>query len=116
MRRSEKDWRYWWTMPLLIAAGIIGPGLAAPEAHADINSDAFVMALDSEGIPYTSKNDAIKAGKAVCTILDTGLSMYEASIVVHENTDLSMYDSGYVVGAATAAFCPEHLRETGWVV
>ncbi|AYQ99573.1 hypothetical protein PBI_IRISHSHERPFALK_57 [Mycobacterium phage IrishSherpFalk] len=59
-------------MPLLIAAGIIGPGLAAPEAKADITSDAFVMALDSEGITYSSKPAVINAGKAICNILDTG--------------------------------------------
>lgn len=23
------DWKYWWTMPLLILAGILLPGLAA---------------------------------------------------------------------------------------
>ncbi|QNN98892.1 hypothetical protein SEA_MARAVISTA_57 [Mycobacterium phage Maravista] len=115
MRRNEKSWRYWWTMPLLIAAGIIGPGLAAPEAKADITSDAFVMALDSEGITYSSKPAVINAGKAVCDVLDTGYTMYEASILVHDNSNLNLYDAGYFVGAATASFCPEHLTGTGWV-
>ena len=47
--------RDWWYAPVLIVLGILLPGWFAPPAHADVNSDAFIMTLDSEGITYTSE-------------------------------------------------------------
>ncbi|QFG11107.1 hypothetical protein PBI_QUEENHAZEL_35 [Mycobacterium phage QueenHazel] len=101
--------RDWIWAPLLIVAGILGAGLvAAPNAQADIVSDAFILALDSEGITYASESAAINAGHAVCDYMDTGASIYSASVLVYQNSHLDLYDAGYFVGAATAAFCPEH--------
>lgn len=106
--------RDWIWAPALIAVGMLAPGLAtAPAAHADINSDAFVMALDAEGITYSTEADVIKAGYAICDYMDTGATAYDATVMVHNNSQLDLHDSGYVVGAATAAFCPEHVHTIG---
>lgn len=115
VRPDSRRLRDWWYTPVLIAAGILLPGWFAPPAHADVNSDAFIMTLDSEGIAYTSETEAIKAGHAICDYLDTGASIYSATLLVYNNTPLDMYHAGYFVGASTGAFCSWHAPNVGVV-
>ncbi|ALA48699.1 NKF protein [Mycobacterium phage Seagreen] len=115
MRRNEKSWRYWWTMPLLIAAGIIGPGLAAPEAGADSLNDRFIAVIESEGITGVTDRDAIVAAKAVCQLLNAGYTPGEVEQEVYYQTDLYAYHAEFLVAAAESVYCPQHLTNQGVV-
>ncbi len=60
--------------PLLLARVAAAIELAAP-AHADNSTDAgFLAALDQAGITHSGANHAIAAGRAVCELMDQGLS------------------------------------------
>jgi hypothetical protein len=90
------------------AAAALGMGLAAP-AFADPETDAiFVGVLDDEGIPYTSAADAITVANAVCEFMGDGNSLTDATLQVSEESGLGVEDSGFFVGAATAAYCPAY--------
>lgn len=91
---------------LAIFAAIVGPGA---QAHADPSHDlAFLQVLDAQGISYTNASDAIGAGHQVCGMLDTGATFARVLDEVISQSHLDVYNSGFFIGASTAAFCPEH--------
>lgn len=86
------------------------PACATP-AHADLTDDAYVSVLHEEGITGRPA-DLIRMGHAVCDLRDEGWSsMRIAREIADVNDDMSLSDGAYLVGAAQAAYCPEH--ETG---
>ena len=92
---------------VLVAAAALATGLAAP-AHAEGETDAiFINVLDEEGIPYTSATDAISVANGVCVLLSEGNSLEDATREVMNKTRLDVEQSGFFVGAATAAYCPD---------
>lgn len=101
--------REWLWAPLLLAAGILLPGLAAPPAHADAGPDiAFLQVLDDQGITYSNATNIIDAGHAVCEYrADHSLSATVA--MVRRNSILDQHNAAYFVGAAEAAYCPTFL-------
>lgn len=84
----------------LLTAAIL---FAAP-THAD--ADAFIAALDSHGIAYTSRQAAIDTGKRVCAELRQGQTPEQIAVDIMNNSGLTAYSSGFVVGASIRAFCP----------
>ncbi|MDM3894795.1 hypothetical protein [Mycobacterium intracellulare] len=92
-----KPWRWWWTMPLLIFAGIVGPGMAA--AHAD-------------PIPQPVINYAAHNASRVCAALDAaptfpGISNTLDSI--QRETGFNPLYSADVLVLSVDAVCPRHL-------
>lgn len=92
-----RHWRWWWTMPLLIFVGIVGPGLAT--AHAD--------PIPQPVINYTAHN----AGR-VCAALDAaptfpGISNTLDSI--QRETGFNPLYSADVLVLSVDAVCPRHL-------
>ena len=59
-----------------------------------------------EGIPYAAASDAILVAKGVCVFLNEGNSLTDATLQVKKESGLSVEQSGFFVGAATAAYCP----------
>jgi hypothetical protein len=89
-----------------VAAGIaLATSMAAP-AYADDNDSIFISVLDDEGIPYTKASDAILVAKGVCVFLKDGNSLTDATVQVMKESGLGAEQSGFFVGAATAAYCP----------
>ncbi|AXQ60757.1 hypothetical protein SEA_SOUL22_62 [Mycobacterium phage Soul22] len=112
----QQHWRYWWTMPLLIAAGIIGPGLAAPHAEADSLNDRFIAVIESEGITgVDSERDAIVTARKVCALLNVGVPEGAIAQQIYINSDLSPYQVAFFVAAAESVYCPQHLTNQGVV-
>jgi len=66
----------------------------------------FVSVLDEQGIPYTQASDAILVAKGVCVSLNEGNSLTDATLQVKNESGLSVEQSGFLVGAAAAAYCP----------
>lgn len=96
---------------LLLLAGIAATvGLAAP-AHADGNDAGFLAALDQQGISHSAAaGQAIAAGRAVCELMDGGLSPLDTVNAVRStNPAMSAEQSARFAVTAASAFCPQHL-------
>ncbi len=89
-----------------VTAGIVLTTAMAVPAYADDNDSVFIGVLDQHGIGYNSPNDAISAAKQVCGFLSQGGSITDATTEVANQSGLTPDQSGFFVGAATAAYCP----------
>lgn len=95
-----------------VAAGVV---LAAPAQAAPEGPDAnFIAALDKAGISYHSPEQAIAAGKEVCSMMTDGES---APAVVQKMTQ---FNPGFTsTGAekfaaiAATAYCPQYVSGGG---
>lgn len=82
-------------------------------ASRDIDETIYLAALDNGGVAYTSDDEAVAAGYAVCLTLDEGHAL-EALMIAFATADermspaISNTDAGFVAGAAITQFCPEH--------
>lgn len=85
--------------------------LFAPTARAD-DVQGYLNALEGQGI-YASSGEGtlVMAGQMVCNDLSEGSTPMQTARKVYQSTDASFSseDSGYLVGAAIAALCPEYL-------
>lgn len=100
----------------LVTAAVIGGGafgLSAPPANAD--ASGYITALDAQGITYASVPAAIKSGQSLCRTMDAGATFDTAALIVFNNSELDMFNSGYVVGAAIGALCPWNTYKLGSV-
>lgn len=96
---SSQHWRYWWTMPLLIFIGIVGPGLAA--AHADPG------AVEPQVIRY-----AINAAPAMCSTLDSYPTVPGVQGVlrgIEADSGFTPYQSGQALALGVQADCQRHI-------
>lgn len=112
-----KDWKWWWTMPLLIAVGMLTPGvlgLTAAKADPDVDS-AFIAAITNRGFTFLEPADAIGAAGEVCDYLNRGFNQYESSIMVSAVTGFDITTAAYFVGESVAAYCLEHTISAGQV-
>jgi hypothetical protein len=93
---------------LLFAAALFS---AAP-ASADPNDGAFVDALAKGGIVFPDHNAAISIAHTVCAGLDQSAKSGILAMKVMKETDLSMKQSSYLIGAAISAYCPQYIGHT----
>jgi hypothetical protein len=93
---------------LLSAAALV---TAAP-ASADPTDDAFVAALAKEGITFPEHNTAVATGHAVCDALDKSSQSSMLAMKLMKDTDLSLRQSSYFVGASISAYCPQYIGRT----
>ena len=89
---------------LLSAAAL----LSAAPASADETDDAFVAALENNGININDHNTAITMGHNVCAALDNGHDESFLVLDVIHDTHLSARQAGYFVGVSVAAYCPQY--------
>jgi Protein of unknown function (DUF732) len=82
--------------------------VATPPAHADSVDDAFLNAVKSKGINFTSPQAAIIAGHEVCDELDLGRQKSDVATDVTNSSNLDGYRAGFFVGVSVAAYCPRH--------
>lgn len=88
--------------------GAIGIGAA----HADTADTKFLKLLQTEGITdHISSAHAIEAGHTVCNKLDQGLTPTEVASDILNSSSMPAYHSGYFVGAAIEAYCPQYQPE-----
>jgi Protein of unknown function (DUF732) len=82
---------------------------AAPPASADPADDQYLHILQQHGLGWPSGQDQmmIDVGHAVCTDWASGDTMKQLATDVQKATGLSSNGSGTIIGAATAAYCPE---------
>ena len=98
-----------------MTCGILLSGAAlfsAAPASADPNDGAFVDALAKDGIVFPDHNAAISIAHTVFAGLDQSNKSSILAMKVMKETDLSMKQSGYFIGAAISAYCPQYIRHT----
>ena len=102
------------TKSLASAAIVLGAavGVAAP-ASADQTDDAFVAALAKDGITMSDPNAAIAMAHTVCDGLDNNQNTSVLAMNLMKDTDLSLKQSSYFVGASMSAYCPQYIGHTG---
>ncbi|AEV74313.1 Protein of unknown function (DUF732) [Mycolicibacterium rhodesiae NBB3] len=95
-------------------AGSVAVGLSAvalicaPLAVADNADDAFLGALSEQGVtwPGATPDNQIAAGKGVCQDWAAGASFEQEVNSLVPN--LTAENAAFLIGAATAAYCPEY--------
>jgi hypothetical protein len=93
---------------LLSAAALL---FAAP-ASADPPDDAFVAALAKEGIVFPDDNTAVAIAHTVCAGFDKSNKSSVVVMKLMKDTDLSLRQSSYFVGASISAYCPQYVGQT----
>jgi hypothetical protein len=93
---------------LLFAAALV---CAAP-ASADPTDDAFVAALAQGGITFSERNTVIATAHTVCAALDQSNQSSMLAMKLTKDTNLSLKQSGYFIGASISAYCPPYIGRT----
>jgi hypothetical protein len=81
--------------------------LAAP-ASADDSDQAFVADLDKAGIHYSDSDQAVTAGKTVCSLKDGGMA--DDEVVTHlteQNPGFAQEKAAKFATIATNDYCPQ---------
>jgi hypothetical protein len=98
---------------LKIAGSVVGAFAAAalicaPIAAADTADDAFLGALTEQGVtwPGATPDNQIAAGKGVCQDWAAGATFEQE--VTSLTPNLTAEDAAFLIGAATAAYCPQY--------
>ncbi|QUR67560.1 DUF732 domain-containing protein [Mycobacterium spongiae] len=94
---------------LSLLGGAVG---AASTAAADPVDDNFLAELQAQGVHYhVTPEQAIEGAHLVCQKLDNGMTPTQVAYDVLETSTMPGYRSGYFVGAAIHAYCPQHRPE-----
>jgi Protein of unknown function (DUF732) len=95
----------------LVAALIGGSAvIAAPVVNADPTDDVYLHALTSGGLSWDAGSDQkmISVGHGVCTDWSGGNTLAQTVTDVKTTLGLSDGGTGTLLGAATAAYCPQY--------
>ena len=114
-RRNKRVTLRWW---LVLQAFVAAVMLSAPVAKADpenVYEYAFIQTLDQEGISYPDADYALRAGYQVCNARYHGMAEMDIAKTIFADSNLTVHQAGYFVGAAEAAFCPEMIAAGGRV-
>lgn len=99
----------WLSGPIaVVLTGVVAFAAAAP-ANADPADDNYLRALQQRGLGWPAGSDQtmIDVGHAVCQDWAGGDTLAQTVGDVQKSLGLSSNGSGTIVGAATAAYCPE---------
>lgn len=80
----------------------------APTTTHSVNAESEFRTLIEQ---HTNLNpdSAEELAKTACTAMDRGMSVRQIALTMIQSMDPN--DAGYVIGAGTLAFCPEHQPE-----
>lgn len=101
-------------LPAAIAGVAATVGFSAP-AYADqgdhVSSDAaFLTALSGAGLSYRGADRAIPAGRAVCQLMDAGLSPTDTVLAVQQtNPGFTLQNAAQFAAISATAYCPGHM-------
>jgi hypothetical protein len=94
---------------LLSAAALVS---AAPAA-ADQTDDAFIAALQNQGIAIPDSNAATQMGRTMCALLDQGTTRPLLLMKLVRDMNLSARQAGFFLGLSASAYCPQYKTVTG---
>lgn len=90
-----------------LAAGALAAATASRADATTADEVAYIMTLDAKGIPYSSEDAAIAAGHATCDGWAAGMTFPQMLRAATRSSGYTTNQAAYIMGAATAAFCPE---------
>src|ERR1700758_4120454 len=93
---------------LLSAAAL----LCAAPASAEPPDGAFVAALAKQGIVFPDGDTAVAIAHTVCAGFDKSNKSSLVVMKLMKDTDLSLRQSSYFVGASISAYCPQYVGQT----
>jgi hypothetical protein len=91
-----------------VAAGLTAAALMCAPLAAASPADTFVDALNKQGVTWPGATPAnmIAAGQGVCQDWASGATFAKEVSSLSENLDAE--DAAFLIGAATASFCPQY--------
>jgi len=95
-----------WSTTCAILLSAVSLFCTAP-ASADPTDDAFVAALAKKGIVIKDPDTTIATGHSVCDGLQKHYKSSVLAVRLVRDTDLSLSQSGYFIGVAVSAYCPQ---------
>jgi hypothetical protein len=93
---------------LLSAVALYSPATAS----ADTVDDAVVATLANQGIVIKDRDTTIAMAHTVCAGLDKHYKSSVLAVKLVRDTDLSLKQSGYFIGVAISAYCPQYAGHT----
>jgi Protein of unknown function (DUF732) len=96
-------WAAFTAVPLFAAAM-----LTAAPALADPTDDAFIAALQDQGISIPDTDAAIQMARTMCALLDQNTARPLVVKRLMRDTNLSARQAGFFLGASTSAYCPQY--------
>jgi hypothetical protein len=107
----------WPTVCAVVLSAVL---LSATTASADATDDAFVAALAKQRIAFADHNTAIAVAHTVCAQFDKTNKSGVIAMKLMKDTDLSLKQSGYFIGASVSAYCPQYVgridNSTNWLL
>ena len=101
-----------WSTVCAVLLSALAPISTAP-ASADTTDDAVVAALAKQGIVITDRDTTIAMAHTVCAGFDKHYKSSVLAMKLVRDTDLSLKQSGYFIGVAVSAYCPQYAGRTG---
>lgn len=93
--------------PTAVAA-VAGAEAPVPTAVPGTAEAAYLDALAVRGLSGRDHAGTPEQGREICAALDGGQSVVAVAEALEASTSLVASDRGFVIGAATSAFCPQH--------
>ncbi len=92
------------------AVGVAGPAHADPTIAAGTDGQ-FLATLSGAGLSHRAGDQVtISAGRAVCQLMDAGLSpMDTVTAVQTTNPGFTLQEAGRFAAIAASNYCPEHM-------
>lgn len=102
---------------------MVTPTLAGPVRHSapatvpkttasedSLTDQAFLQVVRDKiaGMKNVSDQTLITQGQSMCGMLDDGASLPIVAKSLMHDADIDVADAGYFLGAAAAAYCPQH--------
>lgn len=100
-----------WTKFIAVALSVAAMLTAAP-ASADQTDDAFIVALQDQGIAVPDTDAAIQMARNMCALLDQGTARPLLVMRLLSDANLSARQAGFFLGASTSAYCPQYRTGT----
>lgn len=94
---------------IILSAVVAAAGLAAftaAPAFADDTDAAFINTIQNKGIPFSTSDDAIALGQAVCEYVAAGQPAEQVAVEISGPANWTVEQGRFFVGAATQAYCP----------
>ncbi|MBJ8343393.1 DUF732 domain-containing protein [Antrihabitans sp. YC2-6] len=88
-------------------AGATVLGAAGMAFASTSDDDTYLNALAQEGISFPTDAKAIALADHICTSFDNGASFNEVVAEGRDESTLTDYEIGYVIGASIYVYCPQ---------
>lgn len=96
---------------VLVAGAAAMIGFAAPAQAEPAGTDAdFLSALSAAGLSHGGPAKAVAAGRAVCQLMDSGLSPVDTVVAVQStNPGFTLEHAARFAVVSASVYCPEHV-------